>query len=49
MIKLTCNRGKIEATLDGSGLTLMSELCVIVDSVCNSVVEEIDSSGSCKT
>ena len=49
MIKLTCNRGDIELEINGIAVTLMSELCIIVDIVCENMSKEFDNSESLKT
>lgn len=49
MIKLTCNRGDIELEINGIAVTLMSELCIIVDVVCENMSKEFDNSESLKT
>ena len=40
MIKVTCNEGQLQMQVEGNGITIMSELCVIIDSVCDSFTED---------
>lgn len=40
MIKVECNKGEMNLGIEGSGLTIMSELCVIVDRVCDAMAED---------
>ena len=48
MIKVTCDKGELEMSINGNCVTLMSELCVIVDSVCESFTEDEEDSESFK-
>lgn len=40
MIKVECNEGTVNVGMSGTGLTLMSEHCVIVDRVCEAMAED---------
>lgn len=42
MIKVECNEGTINVGITGTGLKIMSELCVIVDRVCGAMAEDVD-------
>lgn len=46
MVKAMCNLGHVELTVNGTGLTIMSELCCIVDTACERFTEnEEDADG----
>lgn len=48
MVKATCNLGEIEMTVEGTGALIMTELCRIVDAVCERFTEDEEDADSFK-
>lgn len=42
MVNVKCNLRELSMEIEGNGLTIMSELCYIVDMVCESFTEDED-------